>query len=157
MRRFVHGRLDDVWPELVARQQKGAAIAVTIAETDGRGRKSANMIRPRAVWIEADTILRRALPLQPTITVETSPRHHHYIYVVRDLGWEEWHGVQRTLIEEYGSDRRAGSRTQVLRLPGTLHLKDPVNPHLVRIVEQLTTERIYTAAEVAAAFPLHVT
>ena len=65
--------------------------------------------------------------------------------------------MQRTLIEEYGSDPQAGSRTQVLRVPGTLHLKDPANPHLVRIVEELTTERIYTAAEVAAAFPPRVT
>ena len=155
--RIVQGRLDDVWPELVARQHKGAAIAVTMAETDGRGRKSANMIRPRAVWIEADTILRRDLPLPPTITVETSPGHYHYLYVCRDLGWEVWHGVQQTLIEEYGSDPQAGSRTQVLRVPGTLHQKDPANPHLVRIVEELTTERIYTAAEVAAAFPPRVT
>ena len=128
-----------------------------MAETDGRGRKSANMVRPRAVWIEADTDLPRALPLPPTITVETSPGRHHYIYVCRDLSWELWHGVQQTLIEEYGSDPQAAGRTQVLRVPGTLHQKDPANPHLVRIVEELTTERIYTAAEVAAAFPPRVT
>ena len=53
--------------------------------------------------------------------------------------------------------RKPARRTQVLRVPGTLHLKDPANPHLVRIVEELTTERIYTAAEVAAAFPPRVT
>ena len=153
MHRGVRGHLDDVWPTLVARQSKGAAIAVTMAETDGRGRKNANMVRPRAVWIEADNGLQRTLPIQPTMTVETSPGHHHYIYVVRDLTWELWHGVQQTLIADYGSDPRAGLRTQVLRLPGTLHQKDPARPHLVRIVEELTSERIYTAAEIAAAFP----
>ena len=153
MRRFVHGHLDDVWPTLVARQSKGAAIAVTVAETDGRGRKNANMVRPRAVWIEADNGLPRALPLPPTITVETSPGRDHYIYLVRDLTWELWHGVQQTLIADYGSDPQAGGRNQVLRLPGTLHQKDPARPHLVRIVEELTSERIYTAAEIAAAFP----
>jgi RepB DNA-primase N-terminal domain len=153
MARMVHRRLDDAWPTLIQRQQKGAAIAVTMAETDGRGRKSGNMMRPRAVWIEADTGLPRPLPLPPTITVETSPGHYHYIYVCRDLSWEVWHGVQRTLIEEYGSDPRAAGRTQVLRVPGTLHQKNPANPHLVHIVEELTTGRIFTAAEITAAFP----
>lgn len=153
MRRVVHGHVDDVWPTLLVRQSKGAAIAVTMAETDGRGRKSPNMARPRAVWIEADAALLRALPITPTITVETSPGRRHYVYVARDLTWLLWHGVQQVLIADYGSDRRAALRTQVLRLPGTLHLKDPARPHLVHIVEDMTSERIYTAAEIAAAFP----
>jgi hypothetical protein len=153
LRRVVYGRLGDVWPELVARQTKGAAIAVTMAETDGRGRKSANMVRPRAVWIEADGALERPLPLPPTIAVETSPGRRHYVYMAPNLAWDVWHGVQDVLIADYGSDPCAAHRTQVLRLPGTLHLKDPADPHLVDIVEDLTSERIYTAAEIAAAFP----
>jgi RepB DNA-primase from phage plasmid len=153
MRRRVQGRLGDVWPRLVARQAKGAAIAVTIAETDGRGRTSANMVRPRANWIEADGALPRPPPLPPTITVETSPGRRHYIYVCRDLDWQVWDGVQQLLIGEYGSDPRAGMRTQVLRIPGTLHLKNRTQPHLVRIVEEMTTERIYTVSEIVAAFP----
>jgi hypothetical protein len=130
LRRTVYGPLGDVWPELVARQTKGAAIAVTMAETDGRGRKLVNMIRPRAVWIEADGPLPCALPIPPTIT------------------------VQQVLIAVYGSVRRAAHRTPVLRVPGTLRLKDLAHPHLVRILEDLTSEQIYTAAEIAAAFPL---
>jgi hypothetical protein len=39
MRRRVHGQLIDVWPTLIDCQSKGAAIAVTIAETDGRAAK----------------------------------------------------------------------------------------------------------------------
>ena len=153
MARTIRGRLAEVWPKLVALQEKDAAIAVTMAETDGRGRKSVNMIRPRAVWIEADSALQRELPLAPSIVVETSPGKHHYIYVCGDLSWEVWHSAQQKLIAEYGSDPRAALRTQVLRLPGTLHLKDRLNPHLVRIVEELTAECVYTAAAIAAAFP----
>jgi RepB DNA-primase from phage plasmid len=151
--RTIYGPLGDVWPELVARQSKGAAIAVTMAETEGRGRKSADMIRPRAVWIEADGPLPRTLPIPPTITVQTSPGHGHYVYMARDLTWDVWHGIQQALIADYGSDRRAALRTHVLRVPGTLHLKDPAHPHLVQIVEDLTSEHIYAAAEIAAAFP----
>ena len=61
--RSVHGHLHDVWPRLMNRQGAGAAVAVTVAETDKRGRKSANMMSPRGVWIEADTPMARQLPL----------------------------------------------------------------------------------------------
>jgi hypothetical protein len=126
-------------------------IAVAMGETDGRGRKSVNMIP--AVWIETDGALPRELPLAPTIAIETSQGHRHYVYMARDLTWDVWHGIQQFLIADYGSDRRAAHRTQVLRLPGTLHLEDPAHPHLVQIVEDLTSERIYTVAEIAVAFP----
>ena len=151
--RCIYGRLSEVWPELLARQRKGAAIAVTMAETDGGGRKAVNMVRPRAVWIEADGPLPRDLPLLPSITVETSPGKYHYVYVVVGFDWQVWHGVQQLFIDEYGSDPRAGLRTQVLRMPGTLHQKNPTKPHLVRIVEELTSGRAYAAAEIAGAFP----
>jgi hypothetical protein len=65
---------------------------------------------------------------------------------------ELWDGVQQSLIKDYGSDPKAGIRTQVLRLPGTLNLKDPAKPFLVRFVEESTSERIYTAADIAEAF-----
>jgi hypothetical protein len=67
--RTIYGRLSDVWPQLMARQQKGAAIAVTMAQSDGLGRKKQNMVGPRAAWIEADGPLLRELPLPPSIVV----------------------------------------------------------------------------------------
>ena len=153
MARSIYKRLSDAWPELLGLQRKGAAIAVTMAETNGRGRKSVDMLHQRAVWIEADGPLRRELPLHPSIVVETSPGKRHYVYVVTDLDWGLWHGVQQLLIDEFGSDPQAASKTQVLRLPGTLHQKDPANAHLVRIVEELSSWQVYSAAEIAAAFP----
>jgi hypothetical protein len=87
------------------------------------------------------------------MAVETSPGRFHYIFVARDLTWEQWRGVQQTLIADYGSDPKAGHCTQVLRLPGTLNLKNPAKPFLVRFVEESTSQRFYTAAEIAEAFP----
>jgi hypothetical protein len=110
MRQRVHGRLEVVWERLMQLQQRGAAIAVTMAETDGMGRKSANMVRPRCVWIEADKALPRELVLMPTIAVESSPGRYHFVYVARDLDWPLWHGVQKTLIVDYGSDPNAALR-----------------------------------------------
>jgi DNA primase RepB-like protein len=151
--RPIYGRFSDVWQKLLWLQERGAAIAVTMAETDGRGRKVVNMVRPRALFIEADRPLPRDLPLRPSIVVATSPGKYHYIYVVAGLDWQVWHGVQQLFIDAYGSDPLAALRTQVLRLPGTLHQKNPARRHLVRIVEELSSYRTYTVPEIVAAFP----
>ena len=63
--------------ELVKLNQQGAGVFVTINETDGSGRKSENITRIRAVWQEDDDGFAGALPLQPSMVVETSPGHFH--------------------------------------------------------------------------------
>jgi hypothetical protein len=70
-----------------SRQSKGAAVAVTMAETDGRGRKNANMVA-RAPSGSRQMAPSTGSSAHPTITIETSPGHYHYVYVVRDLTWE---------------------------------------------------------------------
>src|SRR5690606_11672402 len=42
---------------------------------------------------------------------------------------------------------------RVLRLPGTLHLKDPSYPHLVRIVYESPSKTPYTWEKITQAFP----
>jgi hypothetical protein len=64
-----------------------------------------------------------------------------------DLTWELWHGEQQVPIAECASAPRAG-HSQDLRVPDTLQLTDPARPQLVQIIEDLTSERIYTAAEI---------
>ena len=60
---------------------QGAGVFVTINETDGRGRKSENIIRVRAVFQEDDDGFDGAFPLDPSIVVETSPN------ISIDIGW----------------------------------------------------------------------
>jgi hypothetical protein len=52
----------------------GAGIYVTVNETDGKGRKSKNIVRVRAVWQEDDdSVFAGAFPIEPTMQIETSP------------------------------------------------------------------------------------
>src|SRR5262245_5039190 len=51
-----HGTLDEVWPKVqqLNTRQRGAGVFVTINETDLKGRKNENIVRPRALFADAD-------------------------------------------------------------------------------------------------------
>jgi Primase C terminal 2 (PriCT-2)/RepB DNA-primase from phage plasmid len=134
----------------------GAGIYVTVNETDGKGRKSENITRIRAVWQEDDDGFDGAFPLHPSMVVETSPGHFHRYWLVADdwpadeRGRADFAAVMERMVENYGSDKNAKDISRVLRFPGFLHRKGET-PHLVRIVE--ASARRYSRAEIIAAFP----
>ena len=64
--------------------EQGAGIFVTINETDGKGRKSENITRVRAVWQEDDDGFDGPFPLHPSMVVETSPGNYHRYWLVAD-------------------------------------------------------------------------
>src|SRR5262249_12413724 len=117
------------------------------------------MLQPRCIWIEDDvggTDL-AALPLKPTITIETSVQggasRRHFIWRGQGMEWDLWTGIQQRLIGTHGSDPAAASRTQTLRLAGSWHIKNPSVPHLVRIIEEGSIGRAYRVNEIMRAFP----
>jgi hypothetical protein len=134
----------------------GAGIFVAVNETDGKGRKSENITRIRAVWQEDDDGFDSAFPLRPSMVIETSPGHFHRYWLVADewpadeLGRADFAAVMERMVESYGSDKNAKDISRVLRLPGFLHRKGKT-PHLVRIVE--ASGHRYSRAEIIAAFP----
>jgi hypothetical protein len=52
-----HGSLNEVWPKVEALNTpcRRVGVFVTVNETDGQGRRRENIIRPRAVFADADT------------------------------------------------------------------------------------------------------
>ena len=54
---IVNGTLDEVWPKILALNTTERRIGafVTINETDLRGRGTENILRPRALFVDADT------------------------------------------------------------------------------------------------------
>lgn len=130
----------------------GAGIFVTVNETDGRGRKLENIQRIRAIWHEDDHGQARDFPLQPHITVESSPGKYHRYWLVDGLSLEQFRGVMNTLVRAHGSDPNAKDPARVLRLPGFLHLKDAAHPWRVRLAD-VSGELPYSAEQIVAAFP----
>ena len=92
---------------------RGAGIYVTVNETDGKGRKSENIRRIRAIWQEDDDGFNGAFPLPPSIVVETSPGHFHRYWLIAgdwpadERGRADFAAVMERMVESYGSDKYA--------------------------------------------------
>lgn len=116
--------------------RRGAGVFVTINETAGPSRKRQDITRLRALWRDNDTGDPRQLPIEPNVTVETSPGRSQDLILIdgAPLDCDAWERVQARIVEEYGSDPNAKDRSRVLKLPGFFHMKNPTAPHLVRIV-----------------------
>lgn len=151
----LHGTLEDHFETLAKLNQRGAGIFVTINETDLKGRRLKNIVRPRAVFQEADRPGTPEPPLTSHIVVESSPnKFHRYLLVDKGqrIEWSEWEGVMRRMVAAHGSDPNAKDRARVLRLPGFYHQKNPEAPHLVQIVED-SSELPYSWDRITSAIP----
>lgn len=131
-----HGGMEDLGSWLAARNQAGAGVFVTVNATDGHGRSLANITRVRAVWQECDRGDEPPLPVEPHLSVESSPGKRHHYVMVEGLPIDLFEAVQQRLVDDYGSDPSAKDRARVLRLAGFYHLKDPTRTHRVVIVHE---------------------
>ncbi len=134
--RVLIGTIEQHRAELCRLNQLGAGIFVTVNATDGTGRSKKNITRVRAIWQEQDRPGCPELPIEPHITVESSPEKHHRHVLLDGCPIEAFQGFQDRLVQDYGSDPSAADLSRVLRLPGFYHTKNPERPHKVRIVAQ---------------------
>lgn len=150
--RQFHGLLEQYSEKLMEENHNGAGVFVAMNETNLKGRDFADMVAPRALWIEADGQLPTGLPLLPSVTTETSDGRHHVIFAISNLRWDAFDRGMPILANRFGGDLNAIDRARVLRLPGFLHRKK--DPHMVRIVDELTSGRSYSAEEFVDAFDI---
>jgi hypothetical protein len=118
----------------VAHPGVGLGFYVTINETDFAGRRRENIVRVRAVFVDADEdlpgVVGRLQGLLPTSAiVRSSAGRAQFYWWVDDFPVEQFEPVQRALIAKLRTDRNVYDLPRVMRLPGTLHLKS--EPQLV--------------------------
>lgn len=136
-------------------QAKGAGVFVQI-NAGTRGKK--NITAPRALFVD-DDVKDRKLDLSacpPSIVVESSPGKRQYFWLLVESErtsdkLDAWKQAQRQLIAAHGTDPKMINFDRVMRLPGSLHVKNRAQPHRVRILE--LNERRYTIDAVTTAFP----
>jgi putative DNA primase/helicase len=117
--RTYNGTLSEHWDTLTRASQNGAGVFVTINETDGQGRKTANIIRVRAVFVDTDGAdIEPIRAAQPHILVESSPGNYHAYWLVSDAPLDEFKGAQKAMIEAWGTDKGVNDLPRVMRLPG---------------------------------------
>ena len=152
----------DAWPWIERQQADGWGIYITVNQTAGTDRKKTDITSVRAVWVDADAVapICQNWPLQPHLVVESSPGKFHYYWFTDALpSPDEFKATIKAMCSanpHIGGDRNAADISRVLRLPGTMHLKNPASPHLVRIVGQQDSPKKYTWEQITQAFPVSI-
>lgn len=149
------GTVTALWPWVDEQQARGAGVYVTVNQTSGRGRKSTDVQEVRAVWVDDDeprASHRTEWPLEPSLIIETSPGNFHYYWMTHAAPGPEFDDVMGCMVAHHGCDNRAKDSARVLRLAGTLHLKNPEQPFQVRIVSDGPAGR-YSWDEIKTKFP----
>jgi hypothetical protein len=136
-----HGSLDEFWAKVRALNnlQQRCGIFVTPNETDLKGRKKNNIVRGRAGFVDADgreqvECCERVLAasgISASAVVRTGRGAHYYFF--GDVPLDKFSDYQQKLIDRLGTDPSIKDLPRVMRLPGTLHLKDPSQPRLVTL------------------------
>jgi hypothetical protein len=129
---------------------EGAGIFFCVNETDGKGRKTENVKKVRAVYADMDGApLEKALEFSPSLIVESSAGRFHCYWLVKDVPLEGFKTLQQSIIRALNSDQSVHDLPRVLRVPGYMHLK--YEPFLVNI--HSVTGDIFNYKELTHWFP----
>ena len=133
--KVLHGTLDEHGPTLVRLNGEGAGVFVTINQTDGKARTTANIIRVRALFVDLDDapiepVLRHVVP--PGIVIESSPDRFHAYWLTDDCPLDQFKSAQQRLIKQFNGDKSVCDLPRVMRLPGFIHQK--AEPFMTRII-----------------------
>ncbi len=149
--RILHGTLADYYDELGRLNDDGAGVFATINETDFRGRKASNIVRPRAVFGDDDRgDLRPVVP--PSFSTRTRRGANPFWLLAPGQLLSRFKQVQSRIIDYYKSDKTAIDLPRVMRLPGFYHRKE--DPVMVDFIPG--TGRLWTIDELLEAHPVIV-
>jgi putative DNA primase/helicase len=142
------GNFLQLWPDILEYQRRGYAVFYFLNEIKlgpGNGYRGAanddDVTRIRALATDHDNGLPEDWEwhVQPAIIVRTSRvivdgrdvQKGQALWPITNLSKVDFKGAQLRLAAYYNTDKSISNPSRVLRLPGTLHLKDPTNPQLV--------------------------
>jgi hypothetical protein len=105
------------------------------------------------IWCDFDGGAPAALPLPPSVVVETSPERYQAYWLLNapceELG--KIVAINRAIANRHGGDSNSCDRARVLRLPGFQNLKYLNRPYARLMV--CRPENRFTLDELAVAFP----
>jgi putative DNA primase/helicase len=154
----LHGTLVDLAKQLERLNKSGNGIFVCVNQTDGRERKTENIISVRSLFADFDKV-GAGLPalarcgLKPQIIVESSGGKIHGYWLVSDCHLNEFKPLQEAIAEKLSSDKSVKDLPRVMRVAGYLHQKDPNKPFQTKIIE-INEIPAYTVEEIKAGLGL---
>jgi hypothetical protein len=100
--------------------------------------------------------LESGIPAPTVITRTWKGVHMVWLYPEKLFGpqknIETWKAVQKRLVLHFKGDENCKDPSRILRVPGTLHLKDPKNPYEVHVISYKPESR-HTLDELDKAIP----
>ena len=133
---IIHGDISQKLKQLKDLNTQGAGIFVMVNQGDLGGRKTANVVSVRAVFVDLDgTPIKPVLngPLKPHIVVESSSEKYHAYWLVEDMPKDSFKAIQQTLARKFNGDIKVCDLPRIMRVPGFYHKKG--TPFLTRIIE----------------------
>jgi len=133
--KVISGTLKEVQSQLFGLNKLGVGIYVTINKTDGRGRKTENITKVRALFADLDgsplAPVLKAKP-EPHMIIESSKGKYHAYWLVDDCPLDKFSMYQKAIARKFKSDPKVCDLPRVMRLPGFYHCKG--NPYPTTIM-----------------------
>ena len=100
--RVYNGTFNQHKNALAALNAKGAGVYVTVNQTDLKGRKEANIVKVRALFVDLDGSPIQPIndlpeDLQPHIIIESSPNRYHAYWLVNNCELTQFTPLQQAL------------------------------------------------------------
>ena len=143
--------LDEAEGRISAAQERGYGVFVNVNETDGGGGK-VNVTRVRAVYAEFDKGEYTEPPIKPTFVVQSKNGKHLYWVLTDVITAGQAEDLLRRITAKLGSDPKIKDVSRVLRVPGTLHQKDPNDTYEVSLIADDVASK-YSYDQLTGAFP----
>ena len=126
--RVYNGTFNQHKDALAALNAKGAGVYVTVNQTDLKGRKEANIVKVRALFVDLDgspiqPIQDLPEDLHPHIIIDSSPNRYHAYWLVNNCELTQFTPLQQALVAKFNGDKNVCDLPRVMRLPGFSHNK----------------------------------
>jgi len=129
---------DSIKNQLVKSNDNGAGIFFMVNEGDGLGRKTENVKKVRALFLDLDGEPLETVTLsnffKPDIIVETSEKRYHCYWLCNDCDLKSFSSTQKKLAEKFNGDPSVHDLPRVMRIPGFFHNKKE-QPFLSKILK----------------------
>lgn len=158
-----HDTLANSWVDLCKLNKEGAGVYVTIQQTDGTGKRTAdNIVAVRTLALDFDGVLPSEFHLPPSIVDQNSSanKRGHVHWVLSEpvvVAKEEYKTLVLRLCAHYGAEAKADTiccdLPRVFRLPGFCNMKPKyfANTGEAPTLKLLSTSAVtYTIAEIMA-------
>lgn len=117
--------LSSAWPEIQAAQASGKNVYIVVNEG---GDTDASITRIRALFVDSDSIPQPVeWHAEPDLILSRDAYHWHAYWQISDLTPTDFKVAQHRLAVFYGTDKSVCNSSRVMRLAGTVHLKDGIS------------------------------